>query len=314
MCDIKLSIIVATYCQEKYIEQALRSILMQKTDFRYEVLIGEDCSPDKTADVIRGLEKELPDYFHVFYRRKNLGEAGNNSDLIRRAKGDYLLFLEGDDYFLSEDKLQSQVDFLDNNPSFIAVAHNTMVVDANGKERTDFEYPECHNQEYFLEDFWNNILSGQTASLMFRNFYRDKSFPLLDIKFRYPGDQQRNFLLVTHGRVHCIQKKMTAYRYVPESGSSYCATTEQNYENEVKKLAVSRQMYLYAKKYLNSGEKVKICEKYFMQMLVRGVFVFAKGKIDICDLYKYFIECRYKISTALFILKWQADKRLFRRV
>ena len=68
--DIILSIIVPTYNQEKYIEKAIYSILEQKIDFNYEVLIGEDASTDNTAEILKSLEKILPNNFYIFYRKK----------------------------------------------------------------------------------------------------------------------------------------------------------------------------------------------------------------------------------------------------
>ena len=135
MTNVKLSIIVPTYNHEKYIEECIRSILMQKMKFNYEVLIGEDCSKDKTAMVLKKLENEIPHNYKIFYREKNMGMGpmGNAWDLQNRAKGEYIISIEGDDFFIDEHKLQKQVDFLDKHKEFIAVAHNCQVVDKNSK-------------------------------------------------------------------------------------------------------------------------------------------------------------------------------------
>ena len=101
MNDIKLSIIVPTYNHERYIEECINSILMQEIDFSYEVLIGEDCSKDSTAQVLRRLEHKLPEEYTIFYREQNMGmgKTGNAWDLQCRAKGEYIITIEGDDFF-----------------------------------------------------------------------------------------------------------------------------------------------------------------------------------------------------------------------
>ena len=84
--DIKVSVICVTYNHEKYIRQALDSILSQKTDFAFEVLVGEDCSTDGTADILREYEKLYPDIFRMYYRDPNLGATRNEYGLMPSAR------------------------------------------------------------------------------------------------------------------------------------------------------------------------------------------------------------------------------------
>ena len=96
MNNIMLSVLCTTYGHEKYIRQALDSILMQRVFFSMEVLIGEDCSPDNSRLILKEYEKKYPGFFTVFYRKKNLGAANNYIDLAKRARGKYIAFLELD--------------------------------------------------------------------------------------------------------------------------------------------------------------------------------------------------------------------------
>jgi glycosyltransferase involved in cell wall biosynthesis len=224
---MKLSIIVPTYNHEAYIEECIHGILKQKVDFEYEVLIGEDCSKDHTRDVLKRLEENLPAYFQIFYREENLGggDFGNVDDLISRAVGEYITVLEGDDYWIYENKLQRQVDFLDNHPDYVAVAHNCIVVDQNSVKR-EKTYTECKDEEYTLQHYLYDILPGQTATIMYR-----REYTLYHIEFLtqyklydfYPGDRVKAFLLPIIGRVACIQEAWSAYRFVEEMGDSYSA-------------------------------------------------------------------------------------------
>ena len=141
-----VSVVIATWNHERYIEKAVRSVLIQNVNFEYEVLIGEDCSPDDTANVLRRMEPQLPDNFHIFYRPVNYGGHKNFQYLFDRAVGKYMIILEGDDYWTYEYKLQKQVDFLESNPEYIAVAHNMKMVDQNDNEKTKHSFLECKKE------------------------------------------------------------------------------------------------------------------------------------------------------------------------
>lgn len=295
-----LSVIVATYGHEATIEQALRSILMQETDFPYEVLVGEDCSPDGTAQVLQRLEPELPDCFHVFYRTKNLGEAGNNRDLQERSKGKYIIFLEGDDYWTDARKLQKQVDFLEAHPEYIAVAHNTAVVDAAGNP-IDFDYPECKKEDYTLADFRAGLLAGQTATLMFRNIYRDKPFPLLKLDFPYPGDQQKNFMLAAWGKVYCMQERMSAYRYVITGGTSYSANHRPDGKERVKQVRACEAMRDYAEREVKSRDCVYDSETTYLKYLLYAVRERVNPEWTAGYFVHQLLGCRCRVKSTTYI-------------
>lgn len=299
--EVMLSVIVATYGHERYIEQALRSILMQRTDFPYEVLIGEDYSPDGTAEALRRMEAELPDFFHIFYREQNLGEAGNNRDLQERARGKYIIFLEGDDYWIDAQKLQKQVDFLESHPDYIAVAHNTAVVDGEGNPEIGFEYPECRKEEYTLADFRDGLLAGQTATLMFRNIYRDQPFPLLTLAFPYPGDQQKNFMLAAWGRVYCIQEQMSAYRHVTSGGMSYSATHHADGEWRRKQVRACEAMRTYAEQEVRSRACVYYSETTYLKYLLYAVRERVNPEWTSRYFARQLLGCRCRIKSPAYI-------------
>ena len=117
-----VSISCITYNHEPYIVQALNGFLMQKTSFPFEILIHDDASTDRTADIIREYEKKFPNLIKPIYQKENQYSKGNRSILASfvypRAKGKYIAICEGDDYWIDENKLQMQVDFLENNPEY----------------------------------------------------------------------------------------------------------------------------------------------------------------------------------------------------
>ena len=106
---MKVSIAMVTYNHEKFIAKALDSVLMQRTDFDYEIVIGEDCSSDNTRNIVIEYKRRYPDNIVLFLNEKNLGMYGNCSQVFQACQGEYIAVLEGDDYWTSPDKLQKQV-------------------------------------------------------------------------------------------------------------------------------------------------------------------------------------------------------------
>lgn len=235
--DIMVSIIVPTYGHERYIAKALDGILMQKTKYRFEVLVGEDASPDDTRRILQEYEAKYPGFFQMFYREHNMTQdptsVGNYNDLRYRTRGKYIMCLEGDDYWTDPCKLEKQVDFLESHPDYIAVGHWCTVVDENNVP-TGEQYPECLDEEYTLRHYLQSVFPGQLATIMHRNFWLNHGNAGLDIsilqKNLMPGDRVLYFFLATHGRVGCILERMTAYRHVTQGGYSYSANYRGSYE------------------------------------------------------------------------------------
>lgn len=124
--DILVSVICNAYNHEKYIAEALEGFVMQKTSFQYEVLVHDDASTDNTAQIIREYEKKYPNLIKPIYQSVNQYSQSisiTNTYQCPRAKGRYIAFCEGDDYWTDPCKLQKQVDALENNPQIDVCAH-----------------------------------------------------------------------------------------------------------------------------------------------------------------------------------------------
>lgn len=118
-----LSVALITYNHEKYIRQALDSILMQETDFDFEIVIGDDCSSDSTPDICN---EYVLKYSNIKYEKydKNGGVSANWRKTIERCNSKYVALIEGDDYWTENYKLQKQVDFLEANKDYSLCFHN----------------------------------------------------------------------------------------------------------------------------------------------------------------------------------------------
>jgi len=111
-----ISVLICTYNQEKYLAQALDSILMQKCDEPFEILIGDDCSTDNTGKIADNYQLRNPNIIRVARPTKNTGASLNFIRLVEEARGDFLCCCDGDDYWRREDVLQKQLDVFQANP------------------------------------------------------------------------------------------------------------------------------------------------------------------------------------------------------
>ena len=183
----KVSVCVITYNQEKYIRQCLQSIVDQKTNFEFEVIIGEDCSTDGTRSIVMEFEAKYPDIVNPIYHKKNAGGRGTNNLLAvyGAARGKYIAHMDGDDYMLPG-KLQIQYDELENNPDCTICVHEMKRLDQQKKrflEVVSKNIPAKSNIEYLLM----NLPFFPHSSKMFRavchNGLEVRSEELLDCYF-----------------------------------------------------------------------------------------------------------------------------------
>ena len=216
--EILLSIGVLTYNQKKYVRQALDGIIMQKVNFRYEVIVGDDCSTDGTQDILREYAQKYPNVFRLVLRDENVGATKNNFDLKHRARGKYFACLEGDDFWTDEYKLQIQVDFLEGHPEYIGCVHKCIFVGENGEPNEKFPVNGyyCNEEVFTIKEFEHGDLPGQTATLMYHNIFLDHSrdFSIMYTASDKIGDKTAILLLLSYGNIYNIDRVMSCYRYI----------------------------------------------------------------------------------------------------
>lgn len=115
--NIMVSILCLAYNHEKYIRQCLDGFVMQKTNFKFEVIVHDDASTDNTANIIREYEEKYPEIIKPIYQKENQYSQGKKNILFPLTKGKYIAICEGDDFWTDDYKLQKQVDTLENNPN-----------------------------------------------------------------------------------------------------------------------------------------------------------------------------------------------------
>lgn len=207
-----LAIWMVTYNHEKFIVQAVESVLMQQTDFDFKLFIGEDCSTDKTAEICKSLQRRYPDKIGLFLNEKNLGPNKNARQIYEacfQSGAKYIAMLEGDDYWTDPLKLQKQVEFLEKNLDFVLCFHQTNILKPNGEIINDFitKVPEGYETIETLARLGNYI---HTPTVVYRNVLSIIPF---EFEFSPIGDFFLYMMLAEHGKVKYIEEKMAVYRY-----------------------------------------------------------------------------------------------------
>ena len=111
-----VSVRMITYNHEKFIAQAIEGVLMQKTNFPFELIIGEDCSTDRTREIVVDYANRYPEIIKPILQERNVGANANSQSVREACTGKYVALCEGDDYWIDPLKLQKQVDFMESHP------------------------------------------------------------------------------------------------------------------------------------------------------------------------------------------------------
>jgi len=201
----KISVCVITYNHERYIEQCLRSIVQQETEFDFEVIVSDDCSTDGTRAIVESLARQYPDRIRPMLQSKNLGGNMNYLTVHRAAAGEFTCHCDGDDYW-RPGKLAAQLRFMAAHPDCSAVFTNSHVVSERGEPIGVFSQgvPETFDVGYLIRD--GNFLHH--SSMMYRRHLQDRIFPQASEFI----DFHVYVLLGRLGRLGYIDQRLTSYR------------------------------------------------------------------------------------------------------
>lgn len=212
--DVLVSICCITYNHAPYIRQCLDGFIMQKTNFKFEILIHDDASTDGTADIIREYEAKYPNIFKPIYQTENQYSKGKNISATYnwpRAVGKYIAQCEGDDYWTDPLKLQKQVDFMEANPEYSICFHkvNTLI-QSTGELKEEFVVRDMPEKSTILDLAEGNYI--HTPSVLYRKYPNvletyQRLMPCL------PGDYVMWMLLAEKGNIYKLNEPMAVYRY-----------------------------------------------------------------------------------------------------
>jgi glycosyltransferase involved in cell wall biosynthesis len=214
---MKVSVILMTYNHERFIAQAIESVLAQE-GVDYEIVVTEDCSTDRTREVIQRYAQQYPDRFRLFYSERNQHDGEVLIRAFRAARGEYIAVLDGDDYWTSPHKLRRQVDLLDARRDFALCFHATTVVNESGvaQGRLAWNKPTAALTDLLR----TNIIA--TASVMYRR-ETVTEFPEWQNRVQ-SQDWAIHILFASSGDIGYIDEPMAARRMHPGGqwvGQSY---------------------------------------------------------------------------------------------
>ncbi len=206
----KVSVIMITYNHEPFIAEAIESVLMQKTTFDFEIIIGEDCSTDNTRETINAYAAKFSQKIKPLLHNKNLGMLRNFATVYQACRGEYVALLEGDNYWTDPYKLQKQVDFLNTHSDYITCFHRVEILDPESLTTRDVEYHLPEKKPYYtLDDLLEHSCFIPITSTMCR-----KRFSTMPEWFgdTILGDIAFHILHARYGKIGFLEETMGRHR------------------------------------------------------------------------------------------------------
>ncbi|MDN3676704.1 glycosyltransferase [Flavobacterium paronense] len=238
-----VSVCMITYGHEKFIAEAINSVLMQECDFDVELIIANDCSPDQTDQVIQNSIANHPkaSWIRYFKHDKNLGMMSNFIFALQQCKGDYIALCEGDDYWTDSSKLQKQVDFLKANLDYVIHSAAAQILNKN-KFANEYIGLDTLSKSFTVENFHkkNHLV---TCTVMFRNCVKNFPNDFYDITF---GDWYLYVLLLkeTNLKAYRSTEIFSIYR-MHSNGFMNSLSLINKYELHIKQIVYIKKILQY---------------------------------------------------------------------
>jgi glycosyltransferase involved in cell wall biosynthesis len=290
--DAKVTILMPTYNKEMYIKCAIDSVLMQKVDFPFHLLIIDDKSTDQSLQIAQDYKNKYPDYITIIANLSNRGCLYTTIKGYEHTKTEYFCVLDPDDYWIDENKLQNAVQFLDKNRDFTMYIANTSV--DNGKEKTP--YYNINKPIDFDFDSQESGVMGHTSGVIFRNVIFKNAVPSSIYKQistnnekLFEGDSFRNLLHLKEGKAHAVNKIESVYRITGDGIWTSYSKFQQNIFNSY--------FYLRMFEYFNERNPtffIKYCWFYCkasLDLLLQSYSsIYAIKEIELENFYALFKE------------------------
>lgn len=211
-----VSVLITFYNQEDYVDQAIRSVIDQKTDFSVSILVGDDGSSDGTAVKVEGWQRQYPERIKLYRMERGSGKqiggfraSRNRLNLLKNVESRYFIFLDGDDRFDNEDKLSKQVAILEKpeNRDCIACAHDIDMVFADGSRRAKIG-GKLREGKLTKEQYWKKWYFHTNTLLVRSSVIPKLPVKLLENNF---NDNFITYAIIQHGALYYIPESMAVY-------------------------------------------------------------------------------------------------------
>lgn len=299
----KVSCHVITYNHINYISKCIDGILMQKTDFDFEIVIGDDVSTDGTREIVKEYASRFPDLIRLNLRdKRGTGIPGkeNFMSTLEMCDGEYITLCDGDDYWTDPLKLQKQVDFLEQNKEYSICFHNVKYIDISGGETKHKNFNSGSIEKTFtIEDLsTGNFIDA--PSVVFRN--NDKILPSW-FKYSPIGDYPLHMINASFGLIKYFPEEMAVYRV-----GSGVWSTKSNIEQTVNIMFCMTLLMNHFKSNIPVFENLKKQYDNFKAILSKPFEDKKKLELNIKD--HTFLEKNISLNYLLKILKIKILKKL----
>lgn len=278
--EIMVSVCCLVYNHEKYLRQCLDGFIMQKTNFKFEVLVHDDASTDGSADIIREYEKKYPDIIKPIYQKENQYSKGVKISWTfqyPRAKGKYIALCEGDDYWIDPNKLQIQFDWMESHSDYTLCVHEAIKI--NLFDNIEEYYTKIDKSGYVaIETILENGAIFATNSCFFKTeimLLMPKSFTTFGF-----GDHQVIIFNTLKGKCYYISKPMSVYNWGTEGSwtNRVLFDSKKRAKNCLEMISLMKVIDEYSCfRYTESIQK-KIDKTEFNYHLAHGDFLKVKKK------------------------------------
>ena len=283
----RVSVLVTFYNQKKYVNQALQSVINQKTKFGIKILVGDDGSSDGTQEIVKQWIEKYPDIIdlHIMDRISGNHISGfrasmNRLELLKYVNTDYFIFLDGDDFFDYDLKLQTQVDILDDSKNLdcIACGHNIDKQFGDIK-RVSLTANWLKEGKYSPKYYWGNAYIHTDTLLIRSSAIRNIDQKLLEHNF---NDNMITFSVIQNGNLY----------YIPKAWAVYSQTGDGIWTSGKRVINHIRNLFLYDLcNQINPNMKKQTARRFYRDWMFLYIY---RNKIDLEDLEAYSVEAKNK--------------------
>lgn len=289
--EIMVSVLITYYNQVEYVKTSLQSVLSQKTDFIFEVLCGDDGSSDGTYEELLKWKKKYPNLCRVYRMPRDndkiyepiVRASNNRHNLLKHAKGRYVTFLDGDDYYTDKNKLQSEVTVLEMHPDCSASCHPMRMVWKHGNHKSQY-IGKISDRIIRIKNttYWASMWLPSEA-FIFRNYYRGNEDRINRNLF---DDNLITIYFVKYGDIIFMPNSMVDY--LQHDDSSW------NSRTELQKAYVNMLLYQESKMVLPNMKWESFCR---CQQVMSIFFRYRNEEIHISNSDHFIVNEKLYIDT-----------------
>ena len=274
--NIKVSIVVLTYYHENYIHEALDTILSQKADFGYEIIVMDDCSKDNTVSIVEKYVEKFPDIVRLYSSKENLGICKNHYKGLLKCRGEFVVVTDGDDCWIDDYKLMKQASFLEQHDEFFAVATSIQGRTTKGVLLEEIVPKEQYRGRKITREMFLEGADVCTVGMMMRNVFKTerakKQFSYMYKFSRDLDDVTVSMFIFDYGDVYNLSD--VTYAITSRSSSDQ---NQHNYNSkydylskDVNRIQVYSQLNRYYKGKLNLTHKFETSVTSVIAVAIRS--------------------------------------------